>query len=107
MVNVDHLYREVGRRIKTQREQCGLTQEALASQVSLTRASITNIERGRQKFLLHTLIDIASALGVPPAFLLPDTHDGTGDNLDTKLQGLPAHTQDWIKATVVSSTRDT
>jgi len=71
MVNVESLYHEVGQNIKARREQRGLTQEALASQVSLTRTSITNIEKGRQKLLLHTLIGIATALGTHPAFLLP------------------------------------
>ena len=47
VVDVDRLYREVGRKIKEWRERRGFTQEVLASQVFLTRASITNIEKGR------------------------------------------------------------
>jgi len=38
-----------------------LSQDALASAVGLTRSSISNIEKGRQKPLLHTLIDISEA----------------------------------------------
>lgn len=102
MVNVESLYHEVGQNIKAWREQRGLTQEALASQVSLTRTSITNIEKGRQKLLLHTLIDIATALGTHPASLLPRLAGKSQDDLDTKLDGLPAHTKDWIKTTVAS-----
>ena len=99
MANLEQLYREVGHKIKTRREQCGLTQEALASQVSLTRTSITNIEKGRQKLLLHTLIDIANALSVPPVTLLP-----MDDDLDAKLKGLPAQAKKWIKTTVTAPT---
>jgi transcriptional regulator with XRE-family HTH domain len=66
-------------------EGTGLTQEALASQVSLTRTSITNIEKGRQKFLLHTLFDIASALGVPPGTRLPQEAQEGQQHLDAKL----------------------
>jgi len=102
MINVESLYHEVGQNIKVWREQRGLTQEALASQVSLTRTSITNIEKGRQKLLLHTLIDIATALGTHPASLLPRLAGKAQDDLDTKLDGLPVHTKDWIKTTVAS-----
>ncbi len=48
-----------------------VTQENLAKLVGLTRTSLTNIEKGRQKILLHTFADLASALGVRPAELLP------------------------------------
>jgi transcriptional regulator with XRE-family HTH domain len=65
-------YAEVGRRIRCARERAGLTQDALAAQVALSRTSVTNIERGRQKMLLHTLWGAAQAMGVEPAGLLPE-----------------------------------
>ena len=65
-------YAEVGRRVRQAREYAGLTQDALAARVSLSRTSVTNIEKGRQKVLLHTLCGLATALGVAPACLLPD-----------------------------------
>jgi transcriptional regulator with XRE-family HTH domain len=65
-------YAEVGRRIRVARSRAGLTQDALATRVSLSRTSVTNIEKGRQKVLLHTLCGLAAALGVAPADLLPD-----------------------------------
>jgi hypothetical protein len=37
----------------------------------MSRTSVTNIERGRQKMLLHTLWDIAGAVGVEASELLP------------------------------------
>lgn len=67
----DELYAEIGKRIRDARERHGLTQEDLATAISLTRTSITNIERGRQRFLLHTLYDIAVALHEEPYVLLP------------------------------------
>ena len=39
--------------------------------VGLTRTSITNIEKGRQKVLLHQVYDIARALGTTPTSILP------------------------------------
>jgi transcriptional regulator with XRE-family HTH domain len=64
------LYSAVGLQIREIRIEKGITQEALARRVKLTRTSLTNIEKGRQKLLLHTLMDIASALDVPAAELL-------------------------------------
>jgi transcriptional regulator with XRE-family HTH domain len=85
--------------------QFRLTQEALASQVALTRTSITNIERGRQKLLLHTLVDIAHALSVEPAELLPVRTGGSKESLDAKLKEYPTSQQEWIKTTIDSAAR--
>jgi transcriptional regulator with XRE-family HTH domain len=48
-----------------------VTQEELARRVQLSRASITNIEKGRQRVLLHQLIEIADALDAKPSELMP------------------------------------
>jgi transcriptional regulator with XRE-family HTH domain len=65
-------YAEVGRRVRLARERAGLTQDALASRVALSRTSVTNIEQGRQKMLLHTLCGFAAAMNIEPSALLPD-----------------------------------
>jgi transcriptional regulator with XRE-family HTH domain len=71
-IQQEQLYQLVGKRINEARKKIpGMTQEQLGRLVSLTRTSITNIEHGKQKLLLHTLCDIADALGVEPAQLLP------------------------------------
>ena len=67
-----NFYLAVGRRVRKARRARSLTQEVLASLVSLTRTSITNIEKGRQKILLHTLADLAKALQVEYVALLPE-----------------------------------
>jgi transcriptional regulator with XRE-family HTH domain len=71
-------YVELGRRVRQARERAGLTQDVLAARVSLSRTSVTNIERGRQKVLLHTLCGLAEALGVAPVALLPEAALKTG-----------------------------
>ena len=49
-----------------------LTQDELATASGLSRASIVNIEAGRQKLLLHNLFGISKALGVTPTeFIAP------------------------------------
>jgi transcriptional regulator with XRE-family HTH domain len=65
------LYTFVGQRICEIRSGKRMTQASLAISVGLNRTSITNIEKGRQKILLHTLFEIASALKTEPKNLLP------------------------------------
>jgi transcriptional regulator with XRE-family HTH domain len=64
------LYDALGRAIRERREQQRMTQGELADLVGLSRASITNIELGRQSVLVDQLCRFAAALGVPPADLL-------------------------------------
>jgi transcriptional regulator with XRE-family HTH domain len=71
MEDRDAFYKQVGDKIRAQRGK-DLSQEALASAIGLTRTSISNIEKGRQRLLLHTLADIAAALNVDAVSLLPD-----------------------------------
>jgi transcriptional regulator with XRE-family HTH domain len=101
---IDHqsFYEEVGRRIRDARKRRTppLTQEGLAELVGLTRTSITNVEKGRQKFLLHTLADIASALQVDPASLLPHFDGESARRLEEALKNRPAAEKEWIKTAV-------
>jgi transcriptional regulator with XRE-family HTH domain len=66
----DHFNEELGRRIRAAREG-KLTQATLGSRVGLSRTAITNIECGRQRLLVDQLVQIATAVGVPPSELLP------------------------------------
>ena len=71
-VGADAVYWQIGRRIRRAREACGTTQDVLASRAHLTRASVSNIEAGRQRVTIHALLEMAVALDVDPASLLPD-----------------------------------
>ncbi|WP_068874776.1 MULTISPECIES: helix-turn-helix transcriptional regulator [unclassified Phenylobacterium] len=51
-----------GRAVARRREELGLTQAGLSALVGLSRASIANIEKGRQNVLLHHVYDLAAAL---------------------------------------------
>ena len=78
-------YKDVGLRIRQARQDAdNMSQEALANSVGLSRTSLTNIEKGRQNVLLHTFTQIASALGVAPAALLPCAET----KLETVLDGM-------------------
>ncbi|HYV94660.1 MAG TPA: helix-turn-helix transcriptional regulator [Chitinophagales bacterium] len=75
-------YVALGKRIKTARKQAEIKQETLASLLHLSRASIVNIEKGRQHPPIHTLCTMAQTLGVEVASLLPPIR--TTENLSPK-----------------------
>ena len=60
----ERFYRMLGATIRRRREVLGLTQESIGARLNppMTRASIANIEAGKQRVLAHTLVDLASAL---------------------------------------------
>lgn len=103
----DHqvFYEEVGRRIRDARKKRkpALTQDELGKLVGLTRTSITNLEQGRQKCLLHTLFEIAAALHVEPAALIPSSKGQLGD-LDRALKHRAPEEKEWIMSAVKAAT---
>lgn len=105
MHNQNAFYAEVGSKIRKARESLGITQEALASLVSLSRTSVTNIEKGRQNFLLHTFVDIAVALKVPPADLLPENNSELHHIWDELLKDRPTKEREWVRSAITSPTK--
>lgn len=77
MADFDHLYRELGRKIRQARERCGerLSQDSLAKRLGISRASIVNIEAGRQRAPLHLLWQIADLLGTDLTLLIPSREE--------------------------------
>jgi transcriptional regulator with XRE-family HTH domain len=59
-----------GVRVEHIRTALGWTQDELAKKVGLTRTSITNIESGRQRILLHDVEKFAEVFGTTPKGLL-------------------------------------
>lgn len=70
--DIQSLYSEIGLRIKKFRQDKGIKQEAFAKMLNLTRASIVNIEKGRQRASIHLLYKICKITGVSIMELLPD-----------------------------------
>lgn len=103
MADNQSFYQELGRRIKDARKKGHLTQEALATKVSLTRTTVTNIEKGRQQLLVHTLVDIADALNVTPEFLLPTPQTPSISKL---LIVESPQVQEWIQRAIDMADRD-
>lgn len=67
------LYRVFGRRLREIREKKELPQQELATFSGLTRSSIANIESGKQRVLLHQVLQFAEALHVTVGELVPST----------------------------------
>lgn len=70
MRNVERVYREIGKMLSEFRQKNALTQENAAELLGLERTSITNIELGRQRIMLHTIIGIAAMMGTTPGKLV-------------------------------------
>lgn len=71
----DPLYGAIGERVTRARGTTGLSQAKLAAKVGVTRASIVNIERGRQRAPIHLLWQIAAALGTEASKLIPSPRE--------------------------------
>jgi len=98
------LYLQLGKRIREARKDAGLTQAELASLISLSRTSVTNIELGRQHILLHTLYDMASALGREVRDLMPEMKLESREDLTEKIpEDLDEREREWV-VSVVSTT---
>jgi transcriptional regulator with XRE-family HTH domain len=64
--------RRLGERVREQRRNRGLTQEALAEALDLSVAYVSLIERGGRNPPYTTVVAIARALGVAPSRIVAD-----------------------------------
>ena len=71
--SIEEVYPQIGRRIQQLRVGRQFTQEQLGARLQppVTRASIANIESGKQRLLVHTLLQLAHLLEVSVEELLP------------------------------------
>ena len=71
-------FKEIGSRVRLEREKLDLTREKFAEIVGLSSYYIGQIERGDRKMSVETLVNIANALHVSVDYLL------NGSNLHTE-----------------------
>ncbi len=77
----EEIYKRIGQNVAKRRRELGLSQTELAERCDITRGSIANIESGKQRATLHTLLDIAKALEVDMLLLLASSEaDGEGES---------------------------
>lgn len=84
-MNQEAIYKHIGDVIKKRRKHLGLTQEDLSKQLAISRASLANIETGRQNFPVHQLYSIAKALAMAPMDLLPAPAENGSRKVDESL----------------------
>ena len=75
MTDFDEVYRVLGRKVRQMREVQGLSQDQLAQRLGISRASMVNIEAGRQRAPLHLLWQIAEVLHSKLIDMIPTAED--------------------------------
>lgn len=87
----DLFYSEVAEKLRLYRKRAKMDQETLAEHLRLSRTSVINIEKGRQRISLEQAWLAARALKVQIADLLPSinplTIDQWAEKIDTKTVG--------------------
>ena len=83
----DLLYGVIGDRIREARERKRMSQTALAEKLGLSRVSIVNIEKGRQRAPVHVLWQLAELLDTEMTKFIPRrtefVHGADGIHLDS------------------------
>lgn len=108
-MNADHIYRDLGKQLRDLRKQARLSQGDLATRVGLSRTSITNIERGRQRIPFHMVLLLADALGVNPTRLMPERMDEPAHVPNhvreriSRERGLEDSTRVWVGKVITSA----
>ena len=77
MMNIEHAFGEVLRRLRT---TSGLSQEELALRCGLDRTYISLLERGLRQPTLTTIFRIAANLQMTPSDLIKDVEEKVGTN---------------------------
>jgi transcriptional regulator with XRE-family HTH domain len=68
------LYRRLGRTIAKRRDELRMTQAEIAERLGLSRASLANLECGRQRIMVHQLFALVQALKLKSILdLVPET----------------------------------
>lgn len=101
-------YRDMGKRVRKQRQLIGMTQQELADLVGVSTSFVGHVERGSRKASLETLVALSNALGVSVDYLLAGSLQGPdaeapSNNMDPSrrmvireiLMTLQEHLSDW------------
>lgn len=85
--DINEFYIAIGSKIRFNRLQRKIDQETFANQLNLTRASIVNIEKGRQRPSIHLLWHIAEIFQTNIIDLLPVNNNAVAvEDIKTKVK---------------------
>lgn len=101
----DEFYAELGSNIRKRRVAIGMTQSDLAAKAGVKRTSIANMERGAQAILVHQLLNIAKALKVPSASLMPKDDQRPPPDPEVELSDDVQQLLGRLERTIRSTTR--
>lgn len=85
---------QIGRRIKTARENCGYTQEKLAELIGVSVQYTSDLERGKVGASVPTIIKICKALNVSSDYLLLGSSTDNSVDLESITYGLSGLTKE-------------
>jgi len=87
MDDIQALYKAIGRKIREARERSAdeISQNRLAKRLGVSRASVVNIEAGRQHAPVSLLWKIANTLGVELVTLIPRRRELSASTNEVKL----------------------
>ncbi len=81
-------YESLGSRLKEAREYLGLSQEFVAEQLGVPRASVSAIETGRRKVSSLELRDLARLYKRPLSYFLGESSEERGESKDETASAL-------------------
>ena len=99
-------YIRLGRRIKSIRKKCGLSQLKLSELIDRTPSFISHIEQGQKNMSLDTLVLIANALHVGADELLIDSLEASVINGEYEFSGILTDCTEYEKRVLIDSTEE-
>lgn len=99
------IYQMIGNLISKKRDEIGLSQHQLAKKlidngVAIQRTSITHIEKGFQRIMIHTLYDIANVLNANVSDFLPNLEQVIKRNRSESVLPSDVHGSEWVNKIV-------
>lgn len=101
MIPADEFYEGLGAAIKARRDALRMTQSELAQRLGLSRTSITNIERGRQRLLIDQFCRVAEILHCDRELLLAGLAEIVSVNITrpkTNLDLMPTTVSEFVES---------
>ncbi len=68
-------FKQIGRKLQLAREEAGLSQEQLASQMGCAQSTLSNYEKGKRRIYLTQLEHIAELLNKPIEYFLESSNN--------------------------------
>ena len=91
--NIDAFYIHVGEKVRFQRKKAQMDQETLSRHLNLSRTTIINIEKGRQRLSLEHAWLTANILAISIEDLLPSRETKTVDDWINEVQKVGVNKQ--------------